>query len=47
MVVQEIWKGVVLAESSQCEIVKRNYYFLPDSINEEYFIDSTAHAVCF
>ena len=41
-----IWKGVVLAESNQCEIVERNYYFPADSINKEYFIKSTAHTVC-
>jgi len=45
--VQAVWKGVVLAESNQCEIVERNYYFPPGSINEEYFIDSSAHAFCF
>ena len=42
-----IWKGVVLAESKQCQIVERNYYFPPDSINKEYFINSPAHTVCF
>jgi len=42
-----VWKGIVLAESNQCEIVERNYYFPADSINKEYFIKSTAHTVCF
>jgi len=42
-----VWKGVVLAESNQCEIVERNYYFPPDSINKKYFTKSTAHTVCF
>lgn len=42
-----VWKGVVLAESKQCQIVERNYYFPPDSINKEYFINSSAHTVCF
>ncbi len=45
--VQVVWKGVVLAESNQCEIIERNYYFPPGSINEEYFIKSSAHTVCF
>ncbi len=42
-----IWKGAVLAESSDCETVERNVYFPPGSINQEYFVKSTAHTVCF
>jgi len=45
--VQAVWKGVVLAESDACEVVEWNYYFPPGSINEEYFIDSSTHTVCF
>jgi uncharacterized protein (DUF427 family) len=45
--VQAVWKGIVLAESNQCEVVERNYYFPPGSINEEYFIKNPAHTVCF
>lgn len=45
--VQAVWKGAVLAESNQCEIVEGNYYFPPDSINGEYFIKNSAHTVCF
>jgi len=45
--VQAVWNSVVLAESNACEIVERNYYFPPGSINEEYFINSSAHTVCF
>ena len=41
--VRAVWNGVVLAESNACEIVERNYYFPPDSINEEYFIKSPTH----
>jgi uncharacterized protein (DUF427 family) len=47
MMTKAIWNGVVLAESNQCEVVDRNYYFPPDSINEEYFVESSAHTVCF
>ena len=47
MMTKAIWNGVVLAESNQCEVVERNYYFPPDSINEEYFVESSAHSVCF
>lgn len=45
--VKAVWKGVVLVESNECEIVERNYYFPPASINEEYFIKSSTHTVCF
>ncbi len=45
--IQAIWNGVVLAASDRCEVVDRNYYFPPDSINEEYFVENSAHSVCF
>ena len=45
--VQAVWKGVVLAESNECGMVERNYYFPPGSINEEYFIKNSTHSVCF
>lgn len=41
-----IWNNTVLAESDNCEIVDGNYYFPPDSINQEYFKDSTTHTSC-
>jgi uncharacterized protein (DUF427 family) len=40
------WQGVVLAESDNCEIVERNYYFPPEAINREYFKESTTHTTC-
>lgn len=42
-----IWNNVVLAESDQCEIVEGNYYFPPDSINQEYFKPSSKQTSCF
>lgn len=42
-----IWKDTVLADSNNCEMVERNYYFPPESINKEYFRQSDTHTVCF
>ena len=42
-----IWNGTILAESNQCEIVERNYYFPPDSVNWDYLRKSDTHSVCF
>lgn len=41
-----IWNGVVLAESDHCEMVEGNYYFPPDTINQEYFQPSDTHTTC-
>jgi uncharacterized protein (DUF427 family) len=41
-----IWNGVVLAESDKCEVVEGNYYFPPDSVNKQYFKDSSNHTSC-
>lgn len=42
-----IWNGVVLAESNQGEIVEGNYYFPPESINQDYFKESNTQTTCF
>ena len=41
-----IWKGVILAQSDQCEIVERNYYFPPESVNRGYLKESDTHSAC-
>ena len=41
-----IWNGVVLAESDQTEIVEGNHYFPPQTINREYFKESSHHTTC-
>ncbi|MGL5876117.1 MAG: DUF427 domain-containing protein [Xenococcaceae cyanobacterium] len=41
-----IWNGKVLAESDRCEVVEGNQYFPSDSINKEYFKDSSTHTSC-
>ena len=41
-----IWQGVTLAESEHCEVVEGNYYFPPDSLQEEYLEPSTTNSTC-
>ena len=41
-----VWNGVVLAESDRTEVVEGNQYFPPESIQCEYFQDSTTHTTC-
>ena len=41
-----IWNGAVLAESDKCEVVEGNQYFPPDSINKQYFQESSTHTSC-
>ncbi len=40
------WNGAVLAESNSTIVVEGNQYFPADSINPEYFKDSTHHTTC-
>ena len=41
-----IWNGTVIAESDRTEVVERNHYFPPESINKEYFKESSTHTTC-
>ena len=41
-----IWKGVVLAESDDTEIVEGNQYFPPDSLERQYFRETEEHSLC-
>ncbi len=41
-----IWNGTVLAESDKCEVVEGNQYFPADSINKQYFKESSTHTTC-
>ena len=41
-----IWKGAVLAESDETEIVEGNHYFPPNAINRAYFAESDHHTRC-
>ncbi|AUC60765.1 protein of unknown function DUF427 [Cyanobacterium sp. HL-69] len=40
------WNGATLAQSENCEIVEGNYYFPPDSINQEYLKPTETHTTC-
>jgi uncharacterized protein (DUF427 family) len=40
------WNGVTLAESELTVVVESNHYFPPESIREEYFLDSDTNTTC-
>jgi uncharacterized protein (DUF427 family) len=40
------WNGVTLAESDNTVVVENNQYFPPDSLNKQYFTDSSTHTTC-
>ena len=40
------YNGVVLAESDNFEIVEGNVYFPPESVNMEYFTETSHHTTC-
>ena len=41
-----IWNNVVIAQSAATEVVEGNHYFPPDSIDRQYFQESTNTTVC-
>ena len=41
-----VWNGSVIAESDTFEVVEGNIYFPPESVNKEYFKESSAHSTC-
>ncbi len=41
-----IWNGTVIAESDDTIVVEGNHYFPPESVNQDYLAESTAHTVC-
>jgi uncharacterized protein (DUF427 family) len=41
-----VWNGAILAESNNCEVVEGNQYFPPDSINQDYFEQSSTQTGC-
>jgi uncharacterized protein (DUF427 family) len=40
------WNSAVLAESDKTIVIEGNHYFPPDSINRQYFQDSSTHTTC-
>jgi uncharacterized protein (DUF427 family) len=41
-----VWNGAVLAHSERTEIVEGNHYFPSDSIDRQYFKQSSTHTTC-
>jgi uncharacterized protein (DUF427 family) len=44
--VKAIWQGVVLAESDDTVVVEGNHYFPEQSLNREFFRESSHHSLC-
>lgn len=42
-----VWNNAVLAESDATIVVEGNHYFPPQSINQEYFRESSKHTTCY
>lgn len=43
---QAIWRDRVLADSDKTIVVEGNHYFPPESMNREYFRESSTHTGC-
>ena len=41
-----VFNDQVIAESDNTEVVEGNHYFPPQSINREYFKESSQHSTC-
>ena len=41
-----IWNEKIIAESNNTIVVENNHYFPNNSINKEYFEDSSNHSTC-
>jgi uncharacterized protein (DUF427 family) len=41
-----LWNDVILAESDETIVVEGNHYFPPESVDRQYFRDSSMHTVC-
>lgn len=41
-----IWNGVVLAESDKTIEIENNYYFPPESLKKQYFVESETRTTC-
>ncbi len=40
------WNGVVLAESDKTIVIEGNHYFPADTVNRQYFRNSSTHTTC-
>lgn len=43
---QAVWNGKIIAESDDLVNVEGNYYFPEESLNKDYFAESTTNTVC-
>jgi uncharacterized protein (DUF427 family) len=41
-----IWNGQVIAQSDNTVVVEGNHYFPPESINKEFFTESSTTSTC-
>lgn len=41
-----VWNNTILAESDDTVVVEGNHYFPKETINREFFQDSTTHTTC-
>ncbi len=41
-----LWRGAVLAESSETIVIDGNHYFPPDSVRREFLRESKTHTFC-
>lgn len=41
-----VWNGVVLAESDETIVLEGNHYFPVETLNTEFFTDSTQRSTC-
>jgi uncharacterized protein (DUF427 family) len=41
-----IWNNQLIAESNETKVIENNHYFPPDSIMQEFFVDSNTHTTC-
>ncbi len=44
--VKAVWNDVVLAESDATIVIEGNHYFPPESLNRQYFADSSRSTSC-
>jgi uncharacterized protein (DUF427 family) len=44
--VKAIWNDIVIAESTNCEIIENNYYFPPEDVKKQYLRKSDTRSTC-
>jgi len=44
--IRAMWKGTVLAETEDGVVVEGRHYFPPESLNREYFSESSTRTLC-